>query len=90
MKQKKYLTMVMNYLSDTKPEAEKILISLLQKSNLANKILQVCSLTNMTINLSKRAISRANPDLCKRELDILFVKYHYGKILAEKLSNYLI
>jgi len=81
--------MAMNYyLTDTKPEVEKFLLSLLQKSNSATRIFQVCSLTNMTINLSKRAISRVNPDLCKKELDILFVKYHYGNALAEKLSDY--
>jgi len=81
--------MAMNYyLTDTKPEVEKFLFSLLQKSTSAARIFQVCSLTNMTINLSKRAIGRVNPDLCKKELDILFVKYHYGNELAEKLSDY--
>ncbi len=74
---------------DTKPEVEQVWLSLLQKSSCTTRIFQVCAMTNMTINLSKRAISRANSDLTKKELDILFVKYHYGHELANRLTNYL-
>jgi len=39
--------------------------------------------------LSRRAIERQNPGLSKREIDLLFVKYHYGSELAERLREYL-
>ena len=39
--------------------------------------------------LSRRAIQRANPSLCEREVDLAFVEYHYGKELAEGLALYM-
>jgi len=74
---------------DTNPEAEKFLISLLRKTSTSKKLDQVLAFSSSIIKLSKRAISRANPDLSDREKDILFVKYHYGKELADKLHAYL-
>jgi len=41
------------------------------------------------INLSKRAISRANPDLNEEENNLLFVEYHYGVELVYRLRKYL-
>ena len=73
---------------DTNPEVEKVLISLLRKCTTAEKFRQVASLSSATMRLSKRAIQRANPHLSQRERDILFVKYHYGDELAERLRKY--
>jgi len=75
---------------DTNPEVEKFQISLLRKASVAKRFALMQSLTSTTIQLSKRAIARANPGLSKRELDLLFVKYHYGNKLAEQLRFYLI
>ena len=74
---------------DTNPEVEKFLISLLRKASITQKLDQVLTFSSSILNLSKRAISRANPDLSEQEKDILFVKYHYGKELADKLQTYL-
>ena len=74
---------------DTNPEAEKFLISLLREKSISEKLDQVLEFSSSILKLSKRAISRANPDLSKQEKDILFVKYHYGKELADKLQAYL-
>jgi hypothetical protein len=74
---------------DTNPEAEKFLISLLRKKSISEKLDQVFSFSSSIINLSKRAISRANSNLSEQEKDLLFVKYHYGKELADKLRVYL-
>jgi hypothetical protein len=74
---------------DTNPEAEKFLITLLRKRTISEKLDQVLEFSSSIIKLSKRAISRANPNLSKQEKDILFVKYHYGKELADKLRAYL-
>ncbi len=74
---------------DTHPDAEKVLISLIRKANPSQKIHQVRSLSKTVILLSKRAIARANPDLNKREIDLLFVSHHYGQDLADRLRKYL-
>jgi len=75
--------------TDTNPEAERVLISLLRKLNTTQKLEQVQSFSSSIIKLSKRAISRANPDLNEDEKNILFVEYHYGVELANRLRKYL-
>jgi len=52
-------------------------------------MLKSFSLSSTVINLSKRAINRANPNKDKTELDLIFVKLHYGNELADKLKLYL-
>ena len=75
--------------TDTNPEAERVLISLLRKLNTTQKLEQVQSFSSSIIKLSKRAISKANPDLNEDEKNILFVEYHYGVELANRLRKYL-
>jgi hypothetical protein len=74
---------------DTNVKAEKFLISLIKKSTPAQKFLQICSLSQTTIQLSKRAIARANENLSELKLNLLFVKYHYGENLANNLEKYI-
>mgnify|MGYP006949819356 CR=1 FL=1 len=75
--------------TDTHPEAERVLISLIRNISNHEKFNQTLSFSSSMIKLSKRAISRANPELSKDEKNILFVKYHYGNELADKLRKYL-
>ena len=74
---------------DTDINAEEFLISLIRKASTSRKMAQVRSLSKTTIQLSKRAIARANKDLDERELDLLFVEYHYGNDLANRIKKYL-
>ena len=74
---------------DTDPKVEKLLIDLTRKVTFAEKFSQVQELSNMAMQLSRRAITRANPDLSETEVDLLFVKYHYGDDLANRLKNHL-
>lgn len=74
---------------DTDPKIEQVWISLLRKASTSKKLAQVCSLTHAVVSLSRRAIERQNPGLSEREIDILFVKYHYGSELAARLREYL-
>jgi hypothetical protein len=39
--------------------------------------------------LSQRAIQRANPSMCEREVGLAFVEYHYGKDIAQRLALYM-
>lgn len=74
---------------DTNAETEKILISLLQKESRAEKFSRVRSLSEIAINLSKRAIKRANKNLNEEQIMLLFIEYNYGKDLSEKVKKYL-
>jgi vacuolar-type H+-ATPase subunit F/Vma7 len=74
---------------DTRPEAEEVLISLFQKASTAKKFSQIRSLSQTTFQLSRRAIARANKDLTERQIDIIFVSYHYGDKIANNLKKYL-
>lgn len=74
---------------DTNPEVERVLISLIRKLTMNEKLNRTLNFSSSIINLSKRAIARANPELSEDEKNILFVKYHYGVELAGKLRKYL-
>ncbi|HDL19449.1 MAG TPA: hypothetical protein ENH29_10375 [Bacteroidetes bacterium] len=74
---------------DTDPKAEKVLIALLRKASIAEKFAQVRSLSKMTMQLSRRAIARVHPELNEEQIDLLFIEYHYGKDLAERLAKSL-
>ena len=75
--------------SDTRLGAENAQISLLRRASVAKRISRVRSLSQTTIQLSRRAISRANPELGEQELNLIFVAYHYGDDLADRLRRYL-
>ena len=75
--------------TDTNPEVERVLISLIRKLSTEEKLNRTLQFSSSIINLSKKAIHRANPDLSEEERNILFVKYHYGDELADKLKEYL-
>ncbi len=75
--------------TDTNPEVERVLISLLRKLSAEEKLNRTLQFSSSIINLSKRVIARANPDLSEVEKNILFVRLHYGNELADKLRKYL-
>ncbi len=74
---------------DTHPKAEEVLIGLIRKATIAKRISRMRSLTRTILRLSKRAIAKANPGLSEQELNILFVRIHYGEDLANRLQKYL-
>lgn len=75
--------------SDTNPVVEKKLLELIREQSISQRLEKTSSLTTLTLNLSRRAIARANPEKSKQELDLLFVEYHYGKELAAKVRTYI-
>lgn len=74
---------------DTRPEAEKVLISLLRNANTAQKFAQVRSLSQTAMLLSRRAIARANPELNEKQINLKFISLHYGKELEQRVEKYL-
>ena len=75
--------------ADTNPKVEKFQISLIRQASIAKRIARMRSLSQTVIQLSRRAIMRANPGLSERELNLIFVSYHYGTELADRLRKYL-
>jgi hypothetical protein len=76
-------------LTDTRPEAEKVLISLLRKSNTSKKFAQIRSLSQTAMLLSRRAIARANPNLKEKQINLRFISLHYGKDLEQRVEKYI-
>jgi len=74
---------------DTHPKIEEMQISLIRQSNVAKRISRMCSLSQIIIQLSLRAVFRANPKLSEQELKFKFIAYHYGNELADRLRKYL-
>jgi len=74
---------------DTHIETEQFLISLFRRASVAKKFTQVQSLSKTTLQLSRRAIARANKSLSEKQIDLLFVSAHYGKEIAGNLENFL-
>jgi len=74
---------------DTHPGAEKVQIMLLRQATVAKRLAVMCSLSQTTIQLSRRAIRRANPTYSPLEVKLAFVAYHYGEELAERLRQYV-
>ncbi|MGD0654849.1 MAG: hypothetical protein ABSA16_10930 [Thermoguttaceae bacterium] len=77
-------------LTDTHPEAERVQIELLRKKTVSERFALVRSLTAFTIDLSRRAIARANPDLSPDELRIKYIELVYGKELSQRVRDYLL
>ena len=75
--------------ADTHPGAENVLLELQRRKSPAEKLNQVRSLSRVAIALAKRAIARANRELGEREVDLLFIRLHYGEPLARRVSEYL-
>ena len=75
--------------ADTRFETEEFLLSLLRNADTKKKFSQIRSLSQTTLQLSRRAIARANPKLSEKQINLLFVSYHYGTDIARRLENYL-
>lgn len=78
-----------NQLSDTQTKAEEFQISLIRRASVAERLSRTRSLSGTVIQLSRRAILRANPKLSERERNFVFVAHHYGAELAARLREYM-
>ena len=75
--------------SDTSCTVERQQIRLLQTLDNRGRFQLASALSATTRMLARRAIRRANPSLSEEEIDILFVRYHYGVELADRLSKFM-
>ena len=73
---------------DTTARSEQVLLDLLRTKSHAEKIGQVRALSQLDIGLSRRALARANPDKNEAELQLMFIRLHYGEELARRYAEY--
>ena len=76
-------------ITDTHPEAARIQRELIRNLTPAQRFDRMQSLSATVIELSREAIARANPHCSQDELDVIFVRVHYGKELAERYEECL-
>ena len=68
--------------NDIDQESEQVMISLLRAKNTPEKFALIRSLSQSVIQLSKRAIARANNGIDEEQINAIFVDLHYGGELA--------
>ena len=76
-------------LSDTHPQAQKVLIELLRKATVAQRAERALSMSAMVKGLSMRAVARANPNDSEQEIKLKWAELHYGKDLADRVREYI-
>ncbi len=76
-------------LSDTHPDAERVQIELIRKKTISQRFAMVRSLTAFTIDLSRRAITKANSNLDEDEVRLKYIELFYGEDLAKRVADYL-
>ena len=74
---------------DTHPEVEKMQIQLLSQAGPARRFALARSLSQSTIEMSRRALEKRYPHLTPREISLKFVTLCYGEDLARRLKLYL-
>ena len=79
----------MQQISDTDEKIEKIQIDLIRQLSTSERVSRLRSLSQTVINLSRRAIKKANPELSENELKYKFLAYHYGHEIAENFKKYV-
>lgn len=74
--------------NDTTHDAEEMRMRLLRNKSPSERLGLALRLTSEVIRASKRAISRAHPELTEREIGHLFIELHYGRELAAATRRY--
>jgi hypothetical protein len=74
---------------DTVPRMAAAQVALLRKATPAQRFSRARSLSQTTIQLSRRALRRTMPGASEQEVLLAFVALHYGKQWAERLRERL-
>ena len=75
--------------SDTTPEAEQMLISLIRKAPITKRFELVNSLSSFAAKLNKQNIREQHPDATNQQVAEYFVSDHYDRALAKGLHSAL-
>jgi len=76
-------------MDDTHPQARRVQIELLRQAGPQRRLQMTIGLTDHVLRLSQRGIAQAQPKLSAIERNLLFVRVHYGRAIAEQMERYL-
>lgn len=76
-------------MNDTHPLVHRKHVELLREAGSRRRSALASSLTRQVISRARRGIALAHPEMTQIERDLLFVKVHYGRDLADRLRCYL-
>jgi len=74
---------------DTDPRIARMQVALLRRATVARRLAGVRSMTRTVLDLSRRAIRRAHPELGEEEVALRFVALYYGADLARRVRDHL-
>jgi hypothetical protein len=74
--------------SDTDPDSARVQLDLLRAAGPSRRASLAIGLTRTVIDLSRRALRSARPELPEAEIEALWVEIHYGREIAEGLREY--
>lgn len=74
---------------DTSLDAHAVQMRLLRKATPARRCHLALSLSDTTRHLARRGLDRAYPELPEHDRDLLFVRMHYGKKLADGVKRHM-
>ncbi len=72
---------------DTHPLAEAVQVRLLRAASRAKRCELALSLSQTTIEMSRRTLRRLNPELSELQIRLRWVASHYGEDLAKRLRT---
>jgi len=73
--------------SDTHPAAAEVQLKLLREAGPTRRFQIARALTRQVVELSRAALRRRHPSANEREIDLLFVEFHYGKAAADMVRR---
>jgi hypothetical protein len=76
-------------ISDTHPAVERLQVELFRKATPEQRVALALDWSNEVIELARAGIRRAHPGATDEEVDLLFVRVHYGDQLADRLAAFL-
>ncbi len=74
---------------DTHPDIERVHIEMLRQAGATRRSQIRSDLTCAAMRRAKAGIARAHPEMKQQELDLLFVRVHYGRDLADRVQLFL-
>jgi hypothetical protein len=74
---------------DTSPEAERVQIELMRQAGPTRRFALARSLSQFTMELTRRSIRRRHPHASEEEIGLIFISLYYGPELAEQVRAYL-
>lgn len=77
-------------LTDTDLETARVQMDVLRRASPERRLRLALSLSQSVLTLSREGIARRLPGASQREIDIEFVRVHYGEELANELRQHLL